>query len=220
MPHRVFLLDDHPLVREWLSVLVAGTLDLEICGQAEDPAAALADGLRLKPDIVVVDLSLPRVSGLDFIRDARSQLPSVKVLVLSMHDDATMAERAFRAGANGYAVKRDSGPRIIEAIRAVAGGRFYASTSLANALASRAMAGAAGGAGAAREPREVLSDRELEVYRLRGQGRGLKEIAHHLGVSVKTVGSYEARIKEKLGLADAGDLTRQAVLWQERQRGA
>jgi DNA-binding NarL/FixJ family response regulator len=216
MPRRVFLLDDHPLVREWLSVLVAGAPDLEVCGHAEDPASALAQVLKLKPDVIVVDLSLPRGSGLDFIKEVRSQLPGVKLLVLSMHDEASVAERAFRAGANGYAIKRDSGPRIVDAIRSVADGKFYASTPLANELASRVMAGAAN---TSRDPADVLSDRELEVYRLRGQGRSLKEIAHHLGVSVKTVGSYEARIKEKLGLADAGDLMRQAVLWHERQRG-
>jgi len=215
MQRRVFLLDDHPLVREWLATLIAAELDFQLCGQAEDTTQALAKVLQLKPDIIVLDLSLPRGSGLDFIKEVRGQLPSVKILVLTMHEEASVAERAFRAGANGYAVKRETGPGIIDAIRAVVDGKFYASTPLANELASRVI----GGARVSKEPNDVLSDRELEVFRLRGQGRSLKEIAAHLGVSVKTIGSYEARIKEKLGLSDAGDLMREAVLWHDRQRG-
>jgi DNA-binding NarL/FixJ family response regulator len=215
MRRRVFLLDDHPLVREWLATLVAVEPDFEVCGQAEDTSQALMLILRAKPDVVVLDLSLPRGSGLEFIRELRTQLPTVRILVLTMHEEASVAERAFRAGANGYVVKRESGPGIIDAIRAVCDGRFFASAPLASALASRVI----GGRSASQEPSEVLSDRELEVFRLRGQGRSLKEIAAHLGVSVKTIGSYESRIKEKLGLTDAGDLMREAVLWHERQRG-
>jgi DNA-binding NarL/FixJ family response regulator len=165
---------------------------------------------------MVVDLSLPRGSGLDLIKSMRAQFPAVRLLVLSMHDEASVAERAFRAGAHGYAVKRESGPRIIDGIRTVLEGKFYASPSLTAQLAGR-MFGA--GARSGESPEELLSDREMEVFRLRGQGRSPKEIADRLGVSVKTVGSYDARIKEKLGLDDAGELMREAVLWHDRQRG-
>lgn len=213
---RIFFVDDHPLVREWLASMVALEPDLEVCGQAEEAATALAAVPQSRPDLMVVDLSLPRGSGLDLIKSMRAQFPVVRLLVLSMHDEASVAERAFRAGAHGYAVKRESGPRIIDGIRAVLEGKFYASPSLTAQLAGRMFGGSAHGGGS---PEELLSDREMEVYRLRGQGRSSKEIADRLGVSVKTVGSYDARIKEKLGLDDAGELMREAVLWHDRQRG-
>jgi len=213
---RIFFVDDHPLVREWLASMVALEPDLEVCGQAEDAAAALETVPRARPDLMVVDLSLPRGSGLDLIKDMRSKFPEVRLLVLSMHDEASVAERAFRAGAHGYAVKRESGPRIIDGIRAVLEGKFYASPSLTAQLAGRLFSGIAGRGGS---PEELLSDREMDVFRLRGQGFSAKEIADRLGVSVKTVGSYDARIKEKLALSDAGELMREAVLWQDRQRG-
>jgi DNA-binding NarL/FixJ family response regulator len=214
--HRVFFVDDHPLVREWLASMVGLESDLEVCGQAEEAAAALAAAPLAKPDVMVVDLSLPRSSGLELIKDMRAQFPGVRLLVLSMHDEASVAERAFRAGAHGYAVKSESGPHIIEGIRAVLAGKFYASPSLTAQLAGR-MFGAAARSGG--RPEELLSDREMEVFKLRGQGCVAKEIADRLGVSVKTVGSYDARIKEKLGLHDAGELMREAVLWNDRQRG-
>jgi DNA-binding NarL/FixJ family response regulator len=213
---RIFLVDDHPLVREWLAGMISLEPDLEVSGQAGDAVAALAAVPKAAPDLVVVDLSLPRSSGLELIKHLREQFPDVRLLVLSMHDEATVAERAFRAGAHGYAVKSESGPRIIEGIRAVLAGNFYASSSLTAQLAGRIFGG---GAPRSQSPEELLSDRELEVFRLRGQGRSLKEIADSLGVSAKTVSSYDARIKEKLGLEDAGDLMREAVLWQDRQRG-
>lgn len=213
---RVFLVDDHPLVREWLASMVALEPDLEVCGQADEAATALTAVPQARPDLMVVDLSLPRGSGLDLIKSMRAQFPAVRLLVLSMHDEASIAERAFRAGAHGYAVKRESGPRIIDGIRTVLEGKFYASPSLTAQLAGRMFGGSAHSGGS---PEELLSDREMEVFRLRGQGRSPKEIADRLGVSVKTVGSYDARIKEKLGLVDAGELMREAVLWHDRQRG-
>jgi len=214
--HRVFLLDDHPLVREWLASMVALEPDLEVCGQADEANAALVAMPQARPDMVVVDLALPRSSGLEFIKEMRVQFPAVRLLVLSMHDEASVAERAFRAGAHGYVVKRESSPQIINGIRAVLDGKFYVSPSLTAQLAGR-MFGAATRSGG--PPEDVLSDREIEVFRLRGQGCSAKEIADRLGVSVKTVGSYDARIKEKLGLEHAGELMREAVLWHDRQRG-
>lgn len=212
---RVFLVDDHPLVREWLAGIIALEGDLEICGQAEDAAAALAAISLARPDVVVVDLTLPRGSGLELIKDLRAGSAALPLLVLTTHEEVSVAERAFRAGANGYVVKRESGPNIVEAIRAVLAGKFHASQALAGQLAEKMLGGARPGAG----PEELLSDREREVFLLRGQGRGAKEIAEFLRVSVKTVGSYEARIKEKLGLESAGELLREAVLWHDRHRG-
>ena len=140
---RVFLVDDHPLVREWLASMVALEPDLAVCGQAEEAATALAAVPQARPDLMVVDLSLPRGSGLDLIKNMRAQFPAVRLLVLSMHDEASVAERAFRAGAHGYAVKRESGPRIIDGIRTVLEGKFYASPSLTAQLAGRMFGGAA-----------------------------------------------------------------------------
>ena len=213
---RVFFVDDHPLVREWLSSMLRFENDLEMCGHAEEAAAALAALPTAKPDLIVVDLSMPRSSGLELLKEIRGLYPTVRLLVLSMHDDASVAERALRAGANGYAVKRESGPQIIDAIRTVLDGRFYLSPSLTAQLAGRMFNP---GAQNANRPEDTLSDREMEVFRLRGDGLVAKEIADRLGVSAKTVASYEARIKEKLNLGDVGELTRTAVLWNERQRG-
>lgn len=213
---RIFFVDDHPLVREWLASMVSLEADLEVCGQAEDALSALATVASSRPDLMVVDLSLPRGSGLELIREMRAKHPTVRLMVLSMHDEASVAERAFRAGAQGYAVKRESGPRIIDGIRTVLDGKFYASPSLTAQLAGRMFGGAAR---SGRLPEELLSDREVEVFRLRGQGLQTKEIAVRLGVSIKTVGTYDARIKEKLGMGDGGELMREAVLWQDRQRG-
>jgi DNA-binding NarL/FixJ family response regulator len=212
---RLLLVDDHPLVREWLAALVARESDLQVCGQAEEAAAALALVSELRPDLAIVDLTLPRGSGLELIKDLRSRHPAVRILVLTSHDEAEVAERAFRAGAHGFAIKRDSGPRVVEAIRSVLAGRFYASPALAAQLAGRMFAGTRHDGS---PPDELLSDREMEVFRRRGQGRRAKEIAAEMGISVKTVGSYEARIKEKLGLEGVGDLVREAVLWNDRRR--
>jgi len=213
---RVFLVDDHPLVREWLASMIALESDLEICGQAEEAASALAMAASARPDILIIDLTLPRGSGLELIKDLRAQFPALRLLVLSTHDDAAVAVRAFRAGAHGYAVKRDPGPRIIEAIRTVLAGEFYASPVLTAQLAGRMFGGVSPGG---RSPDELLSDREMEIFKLRGQGRSAREIVGLIRVSVKTVGSYEARIKEKLGLENANALKRDAVLWEDRQRG-
>jgi DNA-binding NarL/FixJ family response regulator len=214
---RVFIVDDHPLVREWLGGLVGGESDLQVCGQAEDGPTALAAIPIATPDVVVVDLTLPRSSGIELIKDLRAQYPDLKILVLSMHDEVSIAERAFRAGANGYVVKRDSSERIIEGIRTVLSGRVYASSTLTAQLAEKMFAGSARDGA---PPEEVLSERELEVFQLRGQGRTPNEIALHLKVSIKTVGSYDARIKTKLGLQNAAELLRAAVRWNDSRTGS
>lgn len=212
---RVFLVDDHPLVREWLASMIALESDLEICGQAGEAVAALAMLPPARADLAVVDLTLPRGSGLELLKELRAKFPALRLLVLTTHDDAAIAERAFRGGAHGFAVKGESGGKIIEAIRTVLAGKFYASPSLTAQLTGRMFGGSAHGGGS---PAEVLSDREMDVFRLRGQGCQAKEIADRLQVSVKTVGTYESRIKEKLGLENAGELMREAVLWHDRQQ--
>lgn len=209
---RIFLVDDHPLVREWLGQLLLGQPDFEVAGQAEEPGAALAAMLATPPDVAVVDLSLRSGSGLDLIKSMRVQLPQVHVVVLSMHEELSQVERALRAGASGYVMKRESTTRIVEAIRTVKQGAVYANPEVLARLAERMVGkrhGAAGGTV------DQLSDRELEVFRRMGEGHATKRIAADLGVSMKTVQEYQARIKDKLGLADASELMRAAVRWTE-----
>ncbi len=214
---RVFLVDDHPLVREWLASIISVQPDLEICGQAEEAFAALASVPLSRPDVVVVDLKLLRGSGLELITDLRTQFPAARLLVLTTHDEVSVAERAFRAGAHGYAMKSEAGQQILDAIRSVLAGKLYISPALAADLPGRMSRGTPR---SGPDPFALLSRRETEVFRLRGEGRDAKEIAGLLRINVKTVASYESRIKEKLGLKSSGELMREAVLWHERARNS
>lgn len=209
---RVFIVDDHPLVREWLGNLLRLQPDLDVCGEAGDPAPALAAIIAQPPDIAVVDLSLKRGSGLDLIKSLRIQAPSVRVLVLSMHEEISEIERALRAGALGYVMKRESTGQIVAAIRQVHSGRLYADAAVLTALAERSLSRSPGSGTATPES---LSDRELAVFRLLGQGHSTRRIADDLQIGIKTVQTYFTRIREKLGLADAAELVRAAVRWHE-----
>lgn len=209
---RIFIVDDHPLVREWLGQLLTGEQDFEVVGHAEEANMALAAMRDAPPDIAIVDLSLRIGTGLDLIKDLRVQLPTVKVIVLSMHEELAQVERALRAGAAGYVMKRESTTRIVEAIRSVRSGNVYANPDVLARLAER-MVGRRSSVKAGSV--DALSDRELEVFRRMGDGHGTKRIAADLCVSMKTVQEYQARIKEKLGLADASALLRAAVRWTE-----
>ncbi len=209
---RIFIVDDHPLVCEWLGQLLTGEQDFEVVGHAEEANMALAAMRDAPPDIAIVDLSLRIGTGLDLIKDLRVQLPTVKVIVLSMHEELAQVERALRAGAAGYVMKRESTTRIVEAIRSVRSGNVYANPDVLARLAER-MVGRRSSVKAGSV--DALSDRELEVFRRMGDGHGTKRIAADLCVSMKTVQEYQARIKEKLGLADASALLRAAVRWTE-----
>ncbi len=212
---RIFIVDDHPLVREWLGSLLRLQPDLEVCGEAGDPVHALAAMTAAPPDVAVVDLSLEHGSGLELIKDLRNQLPAVPVVVLSMHEEISDIERALRAGARGYVMKRESTSQIVTAIRQVHAGKIYAEASVLAALAER-MVGRSPEENTASP--EVLSDRELDVFRRLGEGHSTRRIADDLRISLKTVQTYYARIREKLGLADASELIRAAVRWQEGKK--
>ena len=215
VPHpkrTVFLVDDHPLVREWLTNLINQQSDLKVCGEAESGPPARQAILERKPDIAIVDISLKDSSGLELIKDLKRNLPNIAVLVLSMHDEMHYAERALRAGAKGYIMKRETTRKVIDAIRQVLNGKLYVSEHVASAMAAQFVQGKLL---TSQSPAEVLSDRELEVFELLGQGRGTRLIAEHLRVSVKTIQAYCARIKEKLNLASATELLREAVRWYE-----
>jgi DNA-binding NarL/FixJ family response regulator len=209
---RIFVVDDHPLVRELLGNLLRLQPDLLVIGEAGEPAAALAAIAADPPDIAIVDISLERGSGLDLIKDLRAQFPRIAVVVLSMHEEVTDLERAFRAGASAYVMKRESTGQIVEAIRQVREGRIFANPTMLAQLTARLMGRSGGGASA---PAEVLSDREFEVFRRLGEGQSTREISDALGVSLKTIQTYCARIKEKLQLDDGQELARLAFRWHE-----
>jgi DNA-binding NarL/FixJ family response regulator len=211
-PKRVFLVDDHPLVREWLGNLLNQQPDFTVCGEASSALEAMDGILDKKPDVAIVDLTLKDSSGIELIKNLKVSAPSLRILVLSMHEDSHYAERALRAGANGYIMKRETTGKLVEALRQVLAGKLYMSQEIAFELATysvnwKTMSD--------NSPGERLSDRELEVFELLGQGRGTRLIAEHLRVSAKTVQAYCARIKEKLHLDSAGELMREAVRWHE-----
>ena len=210
----VFLVDDHPLVRDWLSRLINEEKDLEVCGWAERADEAITAIDRLKPGIIIVDIGLRGKSGLELIRFLTDQNPHELILVLSMHDEAVYASRALKSGARGYVSKRETTEKVVMAIRRLLAGGMYISETLAEALAS----------GLSRNKNMVsagdvslLSDRELEVFRLLAAGRETSEIAKDLSVSLKTIQSYCARIKDKLNLRNATELLQAATRWFDAQ---
>jgi DNA-binding NarL/FixJ family response regulator len=166
--HRIFLVDDHPLVREGLANLISGQNDLIVCGEAEDSAGAITGIAKTRPDVALVDISLKNESGLELVKNLESQFPLVALIVLSMHDEALYAERALRAGARGYVMKRESTKSVLASIRRVLERGVYVSERVVNSMARRFTSSSKG---AESSPVERLSDRELEIFRLLGQGR-------------------------------------------------
>ena len=208
-------MDDHPLVREWLANLINQHPDLEVCGDTDNAPKALQIIGELNPEVAIVDISMPGGSGIELIKNIKASHPNVVVIVLSMHEEALYAERALRAGARGYIMKRDATKRVLEAIRSVLGGKLYISDKMARAMAEKFVEGRPKTAAPAIED---LSDRELEVFQLLGRGYSTRQIADDLHVSFKTVQAFCARIKEKLQLANATELMHEALRWYDRQQ--
>jgi DNA-binding NarL/FixJ family response regulator len=214
-PTRILVVDDHPLVRQGIRMLVGAEPDLEVCGEAEDAAGAL---LALKDggaDVAVVDLALKDSSGLELIKDMHQRFPKVRVLVVSMRNEGLYAERALRAGAHGYVTKEEGPEEVLAGIRRVRAGEIHVSPRLASQLMSRIVPGAARRGG--RPSVEHLTDRELEVLELIGQGLATGEVARRLHISPKTVESHREHLKEKLGLGSAPELLKFAIQWQQAQ---
>ena len=207
---KVFLVDDHPLVREWLTQLIQRESDLEVCGEAEDTHDALQKITETKPDIVIADISLKTTHGLELVKDLQVRFPSLPVLILSMHDESLYAERVLRAGAKGYITKQEATKKILPAIRQVLSGQIYISEKMASRMVHKMVMGRAQ---EQKSPIERLTDRELEVFQLIGCGQGTRRIAAELHLGIKTVESYRARIKEKLQLEDGTQLLQQAIQW-------
>jgi len=212
---RILLVDDHPLVREGLANLISQQPDFEICGEAGNEPQALELIGTVQPDVAIVDITLETGSGLELIRNIKALYPAVKTLVLSMHDEGLYAERALRAGARGYLMKREAAKKIIDGIRAVLAGQLYVSEKIISQMTEKFVEG---GTAAAISPVEQLSNRELEVFQLLGRGHNTRQISEHLHVGFKTVQAYNARIKEKLRLANATELLREAMRWHESQQ--
>ncbi len=207
---RVFVVDDHPIVRQGLALLVNREPDLMVCGEAEDAPSAMNAVLAAVPDILVVDISLNGPDGLDLLKDMKARLPSLPVLILSMHDESIYAERALRAGAQGYIMKQEATEKVLVALRRILAGEIYVSDRIANRMLQRFI-----GKGNVAGPSSVanLTDRELEVFRLIGEGHSTRRIAEELHLSIKTVESYQAHIKEKLALRSARELVQHAIQW-------
>jgi DNA-binding NarL/FixJ family response regulator len=201
--------DDHPIVRQGLALFIEREPDLMVCGEAEDATSALQAIRESTPDFVILDISLDGRDGLELLKTLRVRHPNLPVLVLSMHDESVYAERSLRAGANGYIMKQEAADRVITAIRHILGGDVY----LSDRLTKRMLQQFVNGSISPRDPLAKLSDRELEVFRLIGAGRGTRQIADELHVSAKTVESYQSHIKEKLALRNARELVQHAVEW-------
>jgi DNA-binding NarL/FixJ family response regulator len=209
---RVFIVDDHPLVREGLANLINQQSDLTVSGQAEDAAQALAGIGASRAELALIDISLKTASGLELVKDLKLHHPEVALIVLSMHDEMLYAERAIRAGARGYVMKSETSKEVLTAIRRVLQGDVYVSERVVNLMARRL---GSSRKAAASSPVEQLSDRELEIFRLLGQGRTTSQIATDLHLSLKTVQAYCARAKEKFGVDSLTELLRAAIRWED-----
>jgi len=209
---KIFLVDDHPLVREWLTNLIHQQPDLIVCGESEDVPRALQKISAIKPDVAIVDISIKHGSGIELIKSLKALHPDVATIVLSMHDEKLYAERALRAGARGYVMKSETAKKVIMVIRQVLAGKIYMSESIAAVFAEKFVDGRLLASGSLVEQ---LSDRELETFQLLGKGYETRQVAEMMNVSMKTVQAHCAHIKEKLKLANAAELLREAVRWQE-----
>jgi DNA-binding NarL/FixJ family response regulator len=209
-PVKILVVDDHPIVRHGLTQLINDEPGLTVCGTAARPVEAL-EAIRTRgPDLVVLDLSLGDDSGLELLKKMKIERPDLPVLVLSMHDEAYYADRVLRAGAMGYVMKQQPAEQVIAAIQQVLSGKVYLSESMSASMLTRLVGGKAVEGGT---PVDALTDRELQVLNLIGEGLGTRQIAEHLHLSVKTVENYREHIKAKLKLQSSSELVRYAVRW-------
>jgi DNA-binding NarL/FixJ family response regulator len=207
--HKIFLVDDHPIVRQGLAQLIDSEADMAVVGQGEDAYGSLRAIKTVKPDLCLVDVSLKDSDGIELLKELKSHAPDLPVLILSMHDETLYAERALRAGAKGYIMKQEAPQVLLAAIRKVMSGQVYVSDKMSATLLQRMVSGKAAAKGAL--PLDRLTDRELEVFRLIGAGNSVREIAEKLFLSVKTVEAHREHIKEKLNVKSSAELLRYAI---------
>jgi len=212
--NRIFIVDDHAMFREGLRQLIEHDPDLTVCGDAPDAATA-TEGIReSNPDVVIVDITLADSSGLDLVKSLRNDYEDLPVLIVSMHEESLYAERALRAGAMGYVMKNEPAKTVTAAIRSVLRGEMYLSRKMSSSVISKFMRGETD---KPTSPLEILSDRELEVFRMLGQGKGTRQIAQDLGLTIPTIQSFRNRIKEKLHLKTAPELVLHAINWVQSE---
>jgi DNA-binding NarL/FixJ family response regulator len=208
---RVLIVDDHPMIRERLEEIISSEPGLEVCGEAEDRHSAVSAVKTLRPDLVIVDLTLKNSHGLDLIKDLQALAPEVLVLVISMHDESLHAERVIHAGARGYLTKQEATRCVVEAINAILNGETYLSDAAAERIANKLRNRTGGPARSI----DKLTDREIQVFELIGQGLSTRQIAAQLNLGVPTVDTYRGRIKDKLDLKDANELLQHAIRWNQ-----
>ncbi|MFO1520031.1 MAG: response regulator transcription factor [bacterium] len=204
---KIVVVDDHPLLRQGLAQLINQEDDLVFAGEAGDASEALPLLSKINPDLMIVDISLKGMNGLDLTKNISRDQPNVPVLVISMHDESLYAERALRAGARGYLMKQEATEKVVTAIRKVLSGEVYLSDAMRDGLLNKIVSGRP----VSESPAEGLTDRELEVLQLMAQGKGTRQIAEALHLSVKTIESHYANIKNKLNLKNAPELMQYAV---------
>jgi DNA-binding NarL/FixJ family response regulator len=214
---RIFLLEDHRVVREGLRLYIQQEADMEVCGEAENATEGLSAIAKLLPDAVVSDISLPGMNGIEFLKNLKALHPRIAVVVLSMHDESSYAERALRAGALGYVMKKESTAEVITALRDALEGQYHVSKKVTGAIFHKALGTNGPGKTTSPFPANLLSDRELEVFELIGKGKSTHEIASALRLSAKTVESHRAHIKEKLQIGTSIELVQHATLWVEHE---
>jgi DNA-binding NarL/FixJ family response regulator len=207
---RVLIVDDHPIVRERLGELIALEPDLTVCGEAEDGHGALLAVESTSPDVAIVDISLKDTYGIELIKDLKIRHPKLPVLVLSMHDETMYAERALRAGARGYLNKQEATKKVIPALRQVLAGKVFVSDAMAAGILQK-VAGRRAPVSEGGSPIDVLTDRELEIFQMLGDGKAAKDIARTLHISVKTVEAHREHIKQKLNFKTSNELLRFAI---------
>ncbi len=209
---KILIVDDHPILRKGLAMVIDSEPDLEVVGEAEEVQGALEKIESLAPDLVIVDLALPGVDGIELIKAMKLKHRDLPALVVSMHDETLFAERALRAGARGYIMKQEAVDKVLVAIRKVLGGEIFVSDRITTKMLETLISGDARGAST---PLDLLSNRELTVFRLIGQGFKTSQIAEKLHLSVKTIESYRSHIKEKLRLSTGNDLMKYAIQWAQ-----
>jgi len=206
---RIFIVDDHPIFRQGLAKMIGLEADLEVCGEATSAAQAMDALRRIEADAAVVDISLPGADGIELVKHLHAEHPSLPILVISVHDERVYALRALRAGAFGYLMKREGEHLLIPALRGVLAGKVWVSPVFGEQLIYKVARSADGGT----SPLDALSDRELEILRLIGDGKSSHDIAEALHLSIKTVESHRLHVKEKLGLRSSAELVRFAAEW-------
>jgi DNA-binding NarL/FixJ family response regulator len=215
---QIFIVDDHPIFRKGLVQLVNEEEDMEVCGEAEDVFTATKKIRQSTPDLVIADITLKDTSGLELVKFINDNNLNIPVLVLSMHDEKIFAERALKSGAKGYIMKQEMSGIVTSAIRHVLAGKIYVSDEINDRILSSMMGRSVDGAPPEieKDPSLVLTDRELEIFRMMGKGYRRNEIGKALNLNVNTIGTYRERIKEKLNLSSSNELMARAILWVQK----